>query len=76
MDAVSHVHYCDSDGKTSEFHFPPGRGILDLQTILGRFRGRKVTTAWDLYGWPAPRFAMRKYLDRYQEFVAALGTGK
>jgi sugar phosphate isomerase/epimerase len=74
MEAITHVHFCDSDCTTPEFHLPPGRGLLDLKTIGARFRSRNLTSAWDLYGWPAPRAAMRKHLGAYQAFVNLLGA--
>jgi sugar phosphate isomerase/epimerase len=72
MAAVNEIHYSDSDCVTSEFHMPPGRGILDMARIADRFRGRRIPASWDLFQWPAPRAAVREYMPGYQSFVAAL----
>jgi sugar phosphate isomerase/epimerase len=69
LDAVDHVHYSDTDLVTSELHFPPGGGALDLDAIGARLQGIPIATSWDLFGWPAPRAAMRQYMDRYATFV-------
>lgn len=72
MASVNEIHYSDSDCETSEFHMPPGRGVLDMARIADRFRGRRIPASWDLFQWPAPRAAVRKYMPVYREFVAAL----
>lgn len=56
--AVNHVHWCDSDAETSEVHFPPGRGALDLDGVDRRLRGIVGSVSWDLFGWPAPMAAL------------------
>jgi sugar phosphate isomerase/epimerase len=75
--AIDHVHYSDTDLTTSELHFPPGDGVLDLAAIGRRLAGLPIATSWDLFGWPAPREAMRTRMDRYRDFVRAhaLSTG-
>lgn len=67
--AVNHVHLADSDGVTSELHFPPGAGGVDLDRLVGRLAGRSVALSWDLFGWTAPRTAMRAHLGNYAELV-------
>lgn len=67
--AVNHVHFADTDCVTSELHFPPGKGILDLDLIVSRLSGLQVALAWDLFGWPAPRAAIRESLSAYARFV-------
>lgn len=69
LGAVNHVHYCDTDCRTSELHFPPGRGVLDLDAFAARLAGRGLAAAWDLFEWDGPRRAMREYLGDYREFV-------
>lgn len=69
LDAVNHIHYSDSDAATSEFHFPPGLGVLDLDRISERLWGRGLSAAWDLFSWPGPERAIRTYLARYADFV-------
>jgi sugar phosphate isomerase/epimerase len=67
--AINHVHYSDSDLVTSELHFPPGDGRLDLDAIGRRLKGRGLSMGWDLFGWPSPRHAMETRMDRYRAFV-------
>jgi len=69
LDAIDHVHYSDSDCVTSELHFPPGDGVLDLDAIGSRLAGRPIATSWDLFGWPAPRTAIADRFDHYRGFV-------
>jgi sugar phosphate isomerase/epimerase len=71
VDATNHIHLADSDCVTSELHFPLGEGVLDVAQLLSVFKRRSVSLAWDLFGWPAPRLAMRRGLDRYREIVDA-----
>jgi sugar phosphate isomerase/epimerase len=67
--AVNHVHVSDTDCLTSELHFPPGQGILDLDAIVSSLSGLEVALAWDLFGWPAPRAAIKASLSSYARFV-------
>ena len=67
--AVNHVHFADTDCATSELHFPPGRGILDLESIMSHISALEVAVAWDLFGWPAPNAAIRESLTTYARFV-------
>jgi sugar phosphate isomerase/epimerase len=67
--AVNHVHFADTDCATSELHFPPGRGILDLESIMSHISALEVAVAWDLFGWPAPQAAIRESLSTYVRFV-------
>lgn len=67
--AVNHIHFSDTDCLTSELHFPPGRGVLDLNSVISRLAGLPVALAWDLFGWPSPRAAIRESLPSYARFV-------
>jgi sugar phosphate isomerase/epimerase len=67
--AVNHVHFADTDCATSELHFPPGKGILDLESIMSHLSALEVAVAWDLFGWPAPQAAIRESLTTYARFV-------
>lgn len=51
---IRHLHYSDTDQKTSELHFPPGTGKLNLPAMLSAFReiGYQGTMTLDLYGYP------------------------
>jgi sugar phosphate isomerase/epimerase len=67
--AIDHVHFSDTDAKTSELHFPPGEGVLDLEAIVARLAGKPIAFSWDLFGWPGPRHAVRARMSVYQSFV-------
>jgi sugar phosphate isomerase/epimerase len=69
VDAIDHVHYSDTDTKTSELHFPPGEGVLDLAAIGARIAGKPIALSWDLFGWPGPRAAVRSRMGTYRSFV-------
>jgi sugar phosphate isomerase/epimerase len=71
--AVNHVHFADTDCATSELHFPPGRGILDLESTMSAISALEVAVAWDLFGWPAPHAAIRESLTTYARFVRERG---
>jgi sugar phosphate isomerase/epimerase len=68
--AIDHVHYSDTDTHTSELHFPPGEGVLDLDAIGARLVGKPIALSWDLFGWPGPRRVIREKMDVYRSFVA------
>ncbi len=67
--AIDHVHYSDTDITTSELHFPPGDGVLDLDAIGARIEGKPIALSWDLFGWPGPRAAVREKMDVYRSFL-------
>lgn len=67
--ATNHVHLADSDCVSSEVHFPPGEGVLDVDALVALFAGRELCLAWDLFGWPAARQAMRAGIERYRALV-------
>ena len=63
------VHLSDSDTRSSEVHFPPGRGCLDMDGIVAALKG--VGFAGDLmvdmWLYPLPERALREgmaYLRR------------
>jgi len=70
--AIDHIHYSDTDAKTSELHFPPGEGVLDLDSIAARVTGKPIAASWDLFGWPGPRRAVRAHMNVYRGFVERL----
>ena len=51
---IRHIHFSDSDQKSSELHFPPGQGRMNLESLLKAFKsiGYDGTMALDLYGYP------------------------
>jgi sugar phosphate isomerase/epimerase len=69
VDAIDHIHYSDTDTKTSELHFPPGEGVLDLAAIAARIAGKPLSLSWDLFGWPGARHAARSRMPVYRDFV-------
>lgn len=71
MGSVSEVHYSDTDCATSEFHFPAGRGKLDLPALEAHFRGRRLPVGLDLFQWPAPRSGVRTAWAQFSSFVRA-----
>jgi sugar phosphate isomerase/epimerase len=59
---IKTVHLSDSDKKSSEVHFPPGKGCLDMDGIVAAlksvgFAGDLMVDAW-LY--PLPELALRE----------------
>jgi sugar phosphate isomerase/epimerase len=59
---ICHIHFSDSDQKSSELHFAPGDGKMDLPSLLVAFQeiGYRGTLALDLYGNPTPITAARQ----------------
>jgi sugar phosphate isomerase/epimerase len=68
--AVNHVHFSDSDCATSELHFPPDEGVLDLGALVTRVSAADRVLAWDLFGWPAPRAAIQRTMHTYAHYVS------
>jgi sugar phosphate isomerase/epimerase len=80
---IRHVHFADSDMKTSELHFPPGEGALDLDAVVAALAaiGYRGTISLDLYGWPMPERGaaigiphLRKVIDRLHLNTMAVAT--
>ena len=74
MDCVGEIHYCDSDCVTSEFHFPAGRGSLDMRAIEAFFVGRQVPASMDVFQWPFPLAGARDGMSLYRDFVSRLSS--
>ena len=74
---IEHLHYSDTDGVTSELHFPPGKGVLDLTAMNQALAdiGFAGTSTLDLYGYPVPESAYRWGLPMYREALMAIGVG-
>jgi sugar phosphate isomerase/epimerase len=66
---IQHIHFSDSDQVSSELHFAPGEGCMDLDGLLHAFReiGYKGTLALDLYSNPSPIAAARRSSPRVKE---------
>jgi sugar phosphate isomerase/epimerase len=56
------VHLSDSDTKSSELHFPPGKGCLDMQGLIAALKGIGFAGDWaiDVWLYPLPVLAMRE----------------
>lgn len=53
---IKHIHFSDSDQQSSELHFPPGAGRMDIDALLEVFKEMSYagTITLDLYGYPLP----------------------
>jgi sugar phosphate isomerase/epimerase len=74
---IRHIHFSDTDQKTSELHFPPGSGNLDIPGILDAFKDISYdgTMTLDLYGYPMPVHELKGCASRTQEAAEYLGIG-
>ena len=72
---IRHIHFSDSDQKSSELHFPPGQGRMDLESLLKAFKsiGYDGTMALDLYGYPLPVQALPDAVSRMRQACEFLG---
>lgn len=72
---IQHLHFSDSDLRSSELHFPPGRGRMNLDAVLAGLRevGFKGTVTMDLYGYPLPEEGTRSGLPRLKQVIELLG---
>jgi sugar phosphate isomerase/epimerase len=71
---IRHIHFSDTDQVTSELHYVPGTGKLDMQAILQAFKaiGYDGTLTLDLYGNPTPVHSARQSapeVDRACQFL-------
>jgi sugar phosphate isomerase/epimerase len=73
---IQHIHFSDSDQKTSELHFPPGAGRLPLQAMLEVFREIRYdgTLTLDLYGYPIPVQAFPASVQQMRHACEFLGV--
>jgi sugar phosphate isomerase/epimerase len=53
---IRNIHFSDSDQQTSELHFPPHQGRMNLQGLLDVFKEMRYdgSMTLDLYGYPLP----------------------
>lgn len=74
-DRIQHLHYSDSDCVTSELHFPPGKGRLDLDALDKALQGvgYSGTATLDMYGFPLPEKGYQWGLPRFQRALETLG---
>lgn len=73
---IQHVHFADTDQRSSELHLVPGEGVLDLTALLRALRdiGYSGQLALDLYGHPTPGAAARRGLPKLREANLALAA--
>lgn len=73
---IRHIHFSDSDQKSSELHFPPGSGRMNLTAMLEAFKdiGYDGTITLDLYGYPMPVDALPGSASRLREAAEFLGV--
>jgi sugar phosphate isomerase/epimerase len=66
---IRNIHFSDSDQQTSELHFPPGTGRLEIQAMLQAFRDIHYdgTMALDLHDYPMPVQALQVSATRLRE---------
>jgi sugar phosphate isomerase/epimerase len=75
---IKHIHFSDSDQQTSELHFPPGTGRMNLEAMLQAFKKIRYrgTITLDLYGYPLPVQALASsaaQLRKAAEFLNLVG---
>lgn len=76
---LQHLHYSDTDGFTSELHYPPGKGVLDLAAMNQALVdiGFAGTSTLDMYGYPMPEQGYRWGLPLYRAALTEIGlTGE
>jgi sugar phosphate isomerase/epimerase len=72
---IRHLHFSDSDQKSSELHFPPGQGRMDLPRILQALKeiGYNGSITLDLYGYPMPVAGLAQSVAPLREACDFLG---
>ena len=72
---IEHLHYSDTDGVTSELHYPPGKGLLDLAAMNKALKeiGFAGASTLDMYGYPAPEQGYRWGLPIYRAALIEIG---
>ena len=72
---IEHLHYSDTDGVTSELHFPPGKGVLDLAAMNRALAdiGFSGTSTLDMYGYPVPEKSYEWGLPNYRDALVEIG---
>jgi sugar phosphate isomerase/epimerase len=75
---LHHVHFCDSDQVSSELHFPPGRGQLDLAAIVAALKAINFTGSFmlDLWLYPLPEEGARLGVPYAREVMRQLGLAE
>ena len=75
---IEHLHYSDTDLVTSELHYPPGRGLLDLAAMNQALVdiGFAGTSTLDMYGYPAPDQGYIWGLPIYRAALMEIGIAR
>jgi sugar phosphate isomerase/epimerase len=72
---IRHIHFSDSDQLTSELHYAPNAGKMNIEAILQAFKaiGYDGTLTLDLYGNPTPVYAARQCAPEVKRACRFLG---
>lgn len=75
---IEHLHYSDTDGVTSELHYPPGKGVLNLKAMNQALVdvGFTGTSTLDMYGYPMPEQGYIWGLPVYRAALIEIGIAK
>ncbi len=75
---IEHLHYSDTDGVTSELHYPPGKGALNLKAMNQALVDVGFTGAstLDMYGYPMPEQRYIWGLPVYRAALIEIGIAK
>lgn len=68
---IKHIHFCDSDKTSSELHYAPGTGCLDLEGLIAVFKkiGFTGTIMQDLWLYPFPEEGSRAGLTYIRNYL-------
>jgi sugar phosphate isomerase/epimerase len=74
---IKHIHFSDSDKVSSELHFAPGTGCLDLDGIINAFKetGFNGTVMLDLWLYPLPEEGSRTGIQYVRRMLEKLELG-
>ena len=74
---IGHLHFSDSDKQSSELHFAPGTGCLDLDGIVAALVevGFSGTVMLDLWLYPLPERGAEIGVPYVRQVIEKLGVG-
>ena len=74
---IGHVHFSDSDKMSSESHFAPGTGCLDLDGIVRALEQTDFdgTMMLDLWLYPLPEYGTEIGVPYVRDVIMRLGLG-
>jgi sugar phosphate isomerase/epimerase len=72
---IKYVHLSDSDLRTSELHYPLGKGNLDIDGLVDAFLeiGFSGQISLDTFGYPMPEEAARIGIPVLKKVLGRLG---